>query len=93
MYQDVALGPSATLHWDMQYKNHHNAFVPTSQYLAVRIRDLSDTILQTIFITNPGDAVEIPMTHFSVDLSAYANSTVRFIHQRGALAHWARQLC
>ena len=77
MYQDVVLGPPATLHWDMKYRNHSGGFDPTNQYLAVRIRDLSDTILQTIFITNPGDALQIPITHFSADLTAYANSTVR----------------
>jgi hypothetical protein len=63
MFQDVTLGPPATLHWDMQYRNHFNGFDPTNQFLAVRIRDLSDNILQTIFITNSG--------------SAFANSTVR----------------
>src|SRR5262245_15712851 len=77
MYQDVVLGPPATLHWDMKYRNHFSGFDPSNQYLAVRIRDLSDTILQTIFITKPGDALQIPMTHFSADLTAYANSTVR----------------
>jgi len=48
-----------------------------NQYLAVRIRDLSDAILQTLFITNPGDPQSIPMTHFSADLAAFAGSTVR----------------
>jgi hypothetical protein len=66
----------------MQYRNHFVGFDPTNQYLAVRIRDLSDTILQTIFITNPGDALQIPMTHFSVDLTAYANSTVRLSSEK-----------
>jgi len=77
MSQDVALGPPATLHWDMQYRNHFIAFDPINQFLAVRIRDLSDNILQTIFITSPGNALQIPMTHFSVDLTAFANTTVR----------------
>jgi hypothetical protein len=78
MYQDVAIGVPSTLHWDMQYRNHAGAFDPTFQFLAVRIRDLADNLLQTLFITTQGvDPQNIPMTHFSSDLSAYAGSTVR----------------
>src|SRR5262245_60555086 len=77
MYQDIALGAPATLHWDMKYRNHSGGFDPTNQYLAVRIRDLSDTILQTIFITNPGDSLQIPMPHFSAAITSYANSSLR----------------
>jgi hypothetical protein len=77
MHQDIAVGPGSTLHWDMQYSNHAAGFDPANQYLAIRIRDLSDAILQTLFITNPGDLQLIPMTHFSADLAAYAGQTVR----------------
>ncbi|HYU68678.1 MAG TPA: hypothetical protein VEL09_05045 [Burkholderiales bacterium] len=77
MFQDIAVGPASTLQWDMQYRNHAGVFHPVNQYLAVRIRDLSDAILQTLFITNPGDPQSIPMTHFSADLAAFAGSTVR----------------
>jgi hypothetical protein len=78
MYQDIAIGPPSTLHWDMQYRNHLGIFVPPAQDLAVRIRDLADNILQTLFITTQGvHPQSIPMTHFSRDLAAYAGSTVR----------------
>ena len=77
MHQDIAVGPASTLHWDMQYRNHAGVFDPVNQYLAVRIRDLSDAILQDLFITNPGAPQSIPMTPFQADLSAYAGRTVR----------------
>ena len=78
MFQDIAVGPASTLHWDMQYRNSAGDFDPVAQYLAVRIRDsLSDAILQDVFITNPGDVRSIPMTHFAVDLAAFAGMTVR----------------
>ena len=77
MHQDIAVGPASTLHWDMQYRNHAGVFDPVNQYLAVRIRDLSDAILQDLFITNPGAPQSIPMTPFQADLAAYAGRTVR----------------
>jgi hypothetical protein len=77
MHQDIAVGAGSTLHWDMQYSNHAAGFDPANQYLAVRIRDLSDAILRDLFVTNPGDPQSIPMTHFSADLAAYAGQTVR----------------
>ena len=78
MYQDIAVGPGSTLHWDMQYRNHAGLFDPASQYLAVRIRDsLSDATLEDLFITNSVAPQLIPMTHFSADLAAYAGQTVR----------------
>src|SRR5712691_3124270 len=77
MHQDITVGVGSTLHWDMQYSNHAAGFDPANQYLAVRIRDLSDVILKDLFITNPGDPQSIPMTHFSADLAAFAGTTVR----------------
>jgi hypothetical protein len=78
MYQDIAIGVPSTLHWDMQYRDHSGFFDPTYQYLAIRIHDLADNLLETLFITTQGvDPQSIPMTHFSRDLSAYAGSTVR----------------
>ncbi len=81
MHQDIAVGPGSSLHWDMQYNNHAGASNP-SQYLAVRIRSLSDEILQDLFITtNPGEPQSNPdnpkLTHYFKDLSAYAGMTVR----------------
>jgi hypothetical protein len=77
MYQDIAVGPGSTLHWDMQYRNHAGLFDTASQYLAVRIRDVSDVILEDLFITDSVTPQLIPMTPFSADLSAYAGRTVR----------------
>ena len=86
MYQDVDVGQPSTLHWDMQYLNHCPAdrcpagFDPAEQYLAVRIRDSSsDEILETLFITNPGDPQSNPdhplLTHFSKDLTVSKDLT------------------
>ena len=77
MYQDVVLLGSATiLSWDMFYTNYAVGGFSDSQYLAVHIRDLADTVLETLFIT-VGDPQSIPMTHFTYDISAYAESTIR----------------
>jgi len=88
MYQDIAVGPASTLHWDMQYSNHcpvdscPTGFDSAEQYLAVRIRDsLSDAILEDLFITNPGDPQSNPdhprLTHYSKSLAVYAGMKVR----------------
>jgi hypothetical protein len=88
IYQDIALGPASTLHWDMQYLNHCPAnlcpagFDLASQYLAVRIRDSSsDAILKDLFITNPGDPLSNSdppkLTPFQADLAAFAGMKVR----------------
>lgn len=85
MYQDISLDPTATtLSWDMFYQDWSGegeggagGFDLTSQYLAITIRDLSDSILSTLFVTNPGDPSGIAMSSFSRDISAYAGSTVR----------------
>lgn len=77
MYQDVSLSSTATtLSWDMFYQNHNISF-DGSQYLAVSIRDLSDNVLSTLFMTNSGDPSAISMSSFSSDISAFAGSTVR----------------
>jgi hypothetical protein len=78
MYQDVALASDATtLSWDMFYQNHSAAFNLGSQFLRVAIMDLSDNILSTLFLTNPGDPQGIPMSAFSADISAFAGTTAR----------------
>ena len=77
VYQDVFLAPNAkTLSWDMFYQDHSGAF-NVNQYLAVSIRDLSDALLSTLFITNAGDPSSVAMSSFSGDISAFAGSTVR----------------
>jgi hypothetical protein len=55
MYQDLTLSPyTHILTWDMRYTNWAEEFFPGEQYLAVRIRDLSDNIQKTLFITTQG---------------------------------------
>jgi hypothetical protein len=77
MYQDVFLDPTAlSLSWDMFYQDHYESF-DGDQFLAVTIRDLSDSILSTLFVTNPGDPSSLSMSSFSSDISAFAGSTVR----------------
>jgi hypothetical protein len=80
MYQDITIPNNcdATLSWDMKYDNHASGFDPSHQYLAVHIRDTSDTIVETIFKTTEGvDPLTIPMTSFSKSISAYDGTTVR----------------
>ena len=77
MFQDVLLSASASeLRWDMFYNNKNPGFNPT-QFLAVYLRDTSNLLLDTLFLTMPGDIAEIAMTSFSSDVSAYAGKTVR----------------
>ena len=86
MYQDISLESNASLlTWDMFYNNHWDSFVvgdggidaiANYQYLAVYLRDLSDNILDTLFITNIGDPLSIGMNSFSADISSYAGQTV-----------------
>lgn len=78
MYQDVYLSPdTTTLTWDMWYTNHYEYFDQYTQYLTVELLTTSDTILETLFMTEPGDPLAIPMTGFSADISAWAGLTVR----------------
>jgi cysteine-rich repeat protein len=79
LYQDVAIDPASTnLCWDMQYNNHYSFFDGVYQYLAVHVRDLSDNVLQTLFVTTQGiDPPSIPMTPFTANISAFAGMSVR----------------
>jgi len=83
--QVIALDVGAqTLEWDMFYQDHSGGFVVNNdplndlgQFLAIRLYDaLGITLLDTAFITNPGDAPSIGMTHFSHDISALAGQSV-----------------
>jgi cysteine-rich repeat protein len=80
LYQDVALSPGTrSLSWDMFYASL-GAFDPTSQYLAIRVRDPdSDAVLGTLFQTTEGTnpAMLDGMTSFTVDLAPHAGRTVR----------------
>ncbi len=88
LYQDLALpaapeGGRLVLAWDMTYWNHYVDFVPPGvspgpQRFAVQILDLvTGARLATVFATNPGDPLQIPMTPFEVDLTAWAGQEVR----------------
>lgn len=79
MFQTVAM-PSCqpSLLWDMQYANHNGSFEPSSEYLAVNVRDpVTDQILATPFKTNAGDPLAIGMSSFQVDLTGFAGQVVR----------------
>ena len=83
MSQFLRIGSGGMLAWDMQYMNYrieHSG----GQQIAVVLRDLSDNILQTAFITNPGDPIRIPMTHFQVSLAGLAGRTVLLSVEIGA---------
>lgn len=88
LYQDLTLpaapeGGRLVLAWDMAYWNHHVDFVPPgvppgAQRFAVQILDIVTGVrLATVYATNPGDPLSIPMTPFEVDLSAFAGQDVR----------------
>lgn len=73
-----------TLEWDMFYDNHAGEFLVnddpvnlTGQFLAIVLLDAAGiNVLDTAFITNPGDPLSIGMTHFVHDISAFAGQTV-----------------
>lgn len=80
MYQDVFLPSSGslTLSFDLQYKNHFQGFDANNQFLSVVLRNpATDVIIATLFKTQPGDPLSIPMTTQTVDISAYAGQSVR----------------
>lgn len=89
MYQDISLETTATvLHWDMMYTNTNVDF-SNNQFLAVHIRDTSDVILETLFITNLGDALSVnTMTAFNADISAYAGTTIRLDIEMNVQNSW-----
>jgi hypothetical protein len=79
LYQDVTLGLAGDLCWDMEYNNHAGFHDPLNQFLAVNIRDLSDTIITTLYKTTAViDPLSLtPMNGFCIDVSAYSYMTVR----------------
>ena len=68
---------TTTLTWDMAYRNHMTRF-DANQQLAVHVRDMSDAILETLFVTADadGDPLNQSMASFTADLSAHAGSKV-----------------
>jgi hypothetical protein len=79
MFQDIHIPDGATdLTWDMGYRNWLGAHDDAYQYLAVHVRDLDDTILETLFKTVAGVPIATTaMTAFTADISSYAGQDVR----------------
>jgi len=83
MYQDLVLPDGAqTLSWTMEYTNHSLIFLDIdfnqNQEISVTVRDpVTDEILATLFVTEPGSPQSIPMTIFVRDISAFGGQTVR----------------
>lgn len=79
MYQTVSVPPGAqALSWTMSYNNHFGAFDLVGQFIAVNVRDpQTDAILGTVYQTQPGDPLVLPLTPFSADISRFAGKTVR----------------
>lgn len=79
--QDFFLPAAAThIAWDMQYTDHLGAWDPfLDNFVAVNLIDpATNNLLAALFRTRPGiEPPSIPMTAFSVDVSAFAGSFVR----------------
>lgn len=78
MYQDVILDSgSQILSWDMSYNNLFEDF-SANQFLIVQIFDILDNYRpNTLFKTNKGDSLKIPMTKFKADISDFAGKPIR----------------
>jgi hypothetical protein len=80
MYQDIRLPRTGSLElsFDLQYRNHFGSFNPVSEFFSVVLRDpVTDSILTTLFKTQPGDPLSIPMTTKKVSVAQYAGRKVR----------------
>jgi len=79
MYQAVDVPVcDARLRGFWAFTNHHTTFDPSTQFIAVNVRAMDDTILATPLLTSPGFPMSIPtMTPFEVGLAAFGGQTVR----------------
>ena len=77
MYQRVTLPTCGSfLRWDMAYQTHA-AFDLAAQFIAVNLRDVTDTVVATPFKTNAASATSVPaMSPFEQDLSAFDGQTL-----------------
>lgn len=87
IYQDVtipAVAGSVTLNWTDQINNFHSVF-DTNQEFKVEIRNTNNTLLGTVFSTQPGSPLSGDWVERHVSLSAYRGQTIRlaFILEAG----------
>ena len=78
--QDVAIpaAGSVILEWTDIIRNHAGVFENPNQQFRVQIRNpIDDSILTTVFATNPGDNAFNTCTPRCADISAFAGQTVR----------------
>jgi hypothetical protein len=78
--QDIALPANVThIEWDMWYTDHIGGWDTFGDnFVAVNLRDPgTNGLVAELFRTAPGSAPSIPMTHFMVDVSAFAGQFVR----------------
>ncbi|MBZ9632551.1 HYR domain-containing protein [Salegentibacter sp. LM13S] len=77
MYQDINVDQNSVLKLDLGY-NNTIGFDANNQYIAIAIKDVNtDDTIEELFKTEAGDALSIPVSAFSFDLSAYANQAIR----------------
>ena len=88
IFQDIAIpvgSTAVTLSWVDRIHNYAIEFADPNQEYRVEIRNTSDSVLATVFSTNPGDPLMREWTARGADLSAFAGQTVRiaFVEQDG----------
>lgn len=85
MGQELDLTGVDTIYWDMFYENFAgegegpDEFDPDEQAIAVTLRDgPGGAVLDTVFLTEPGDPASVAMQTFSADVSAFTGETIFF---------------
>ncbi|HMC28770.1 MAG TPA: Calx-beta domain-containing protein, partial [Verrucomicrobiae bacterium] len=86
LYQDIFIpdeARSARLSWVDMIRNYATDFVPFTTEFRVELRNPANTVLATIFVTNPGDKLTNVWTRRSFDISQFRGQTIRvaFIEQ------------
>ncbi len=80
LYQELAIpadARDATLSWAHRIRNHASRFEHPNQEFRLEIRDVSDGVLATPFMTQPGDPLLNDWTQHSHDLTGYRGRTIR----------------
>lgn len=86
LYQDVTipeLAKAVRLSWVDKVRNYADRFIPFTQDFRVEIRDLSNNLLSTIFVTKPGDKLLGDWVQRSFDISQFRGQSIRiaFVEQ------------
>ncbi len=86
LFQDVLVPADARavrLSWVDKIHNYATAFVPFTQEFRVEVRNLSNNVLRTVFLTQPGDNLVNDWTGRSFDISEFRGQSVRiaFVEQ------------